>query len=274
MLRKRFSDEEELSDVRANGVNVDDIDVVQMNESPTAPELRFIHSKLGTMNGNKILDIGCGLGEASVYFARRGAKVSAMDLSGAMLSVAKKLAIKNKVQIKTYQSSIELFRLPKSAQFDIIYVGNLFHHVDIEKALDCIQDHLAPGGTLVCWEPVAYNPIINVYRKIATHVRSKDERPFRFSDIERFRRRFDSVHLEWFWFTTLSIFILMAFLKRRNPNRERYWKAVVKEGEYWKWIYEPLEKLDTILLRIFPFLRPLCLNVVLVCRNPTKKRNV
>ncbi len=93
-LRKRFSDEEELSDVWANGVNVDDIDVVQMNESPTAPELRFIHSKLGTMKGKKILDIGCGLGEASVYFARRGAKVSAMDLSGAMLSVAQKLAKK------------------------------------------------------------------------------------------------------------------------------------------------------------------------------------
>lgn len=270
-IRKRFSDEEELSDVWANTVSVDTIDVAQMNESPTAPELRYIHTVLGDVKGKKILDIGCGLGEASVYFALKGAKVSAMDLSGEMLSVAQKLARKNNVRIKTYQSSIELFRLPKSEQFDIIYVGNLFHHVDIEKALDCIQAHLALDGTLVCWEPVAYNPIINVYRKIASHVRSKDEKPFRLSDIRRFMRRFNSVRVEWFWFTTLILFIVMAVVQRRNPNQERYWKSVVKEGEYWRPLYNPLEQLDNVLLKVFPFMRPLCWNVVLVCSNIAKK---
>lgn len=270
-IRKRFSDEEGLSDIWANTVTVDTIDVVQMNESPTTPELRYIHTVLGDVRGKKILDIGCGLGEASVYFALKGANVSAMDLSGEMLSVAQKLARKNHVRIKTYQSSIELFRLSKSEQFDIIYVGNLFHHVDIEKALDCIQGHLVHGGTLVCWEPVAYNPIINVYRKIASQVRSKDEKPFRLSDIKRFTHRFNSVTVEWFWFTTLIIFMVMAVVQRRNPNKERYWKSVVKEGVYWKRLYVPLEKLDTIVLTIFPFLKPLCWNVVLVCKNSKKE---
>ena len=39
-----------------------------------------------------MLDIGCGAGEAAVYFAQRAANVTALDLSGAFLQVVRQVA--------------------------------------------------------------------------------------------------------------------------------------------------------------------------------------
>ncbi len=261
---KRYLDEEKLSDAWIRTIDVNKIDVPMINETCTAPEMRYIIQTLGHLKGKTLLDIGCGLGEASIYFALKGARVTAIDISHAMIETAKKLAKRYAVKIDTHQSSIEHLELSKAKQFDIIYVGNLFHHVNIDKALKQIRLYLKPNGILVCWEPVHYNPIINIYRKIATKVRSKDERPVRFSDINKFRNYFSRIQLKWFWLTTLLIFIVMVFIQRRDPNKERFWKAVVAEGEKWKPIYDPLAKLDNWLLKMFPILNPLCWNVVII----------
>jgi hypothetical protein len=88
------------------------------------------------------------------------------------------------------------------------------------------------------------------------------------SDIETFKEYFTSIELHWFWLTTLVIFMIMIIWQRRNPNQERLWKAVVMEGQKWAWLYKPLEKLDRWLLATFPFLGPLCWNVVIIGKGP------
>jgi len=182
--------------------------------------------------------------------------------------VAKQLAEKNGTTIKVHKSAAENLALPSDRQFDIVYAGNLFHHVDLDPTLTNIKRHLKPNGILVSWDPVAYNPVINVYRKKAMKVRTADEHPLTLGDIKTFRKHFDEVHTRWFWLTTLSIFLLMAFVQRRDPNKERYWKKVIEEADTWSWLYNPLEALDTALLTLFPFLGPLCWNVVVVARKP------
>jgi 2-polyprenyl-3-methyl-5-hydroxy-6-metoxy-1,4-benzoquinol methylase len=261
---QKAADEEDLSDTWAMSVNPTSIDIVQTNTACTSPELRYIHKTLQNVKGKQILDIGCGLGEVSVYLATRGARVTALDLSQPMLDVAKTLAKQHNVRIKTIHASIEDISSLPGHSFDVVYVGNLFHHVDIRKALEAVRHVLKPDGTLVCWEPVQYNPVINIYRRIARRVRSDNERPFTLSDIQLFRSYFRSVSLGWYWLTTLIIFVIMATVYGRNPNKIRYWKAVVSEEARWRPLYVPLEKLDTFLIRIFPFLAYLCWNVVIV----------
>lgn len=268
---KRFSDEEHLSDDWARDLDVSTIDVRKVNEAPTAPEMRHIMRTLGDIRGKRILDIGCGLGEASVYFATKGALVTATDISRNMLDTTKRLARQNNVTVTTYQSSIEHLRLPKNTAFDIIYVGNLFHHVDIPRALQQVVTYLEPRGMLVAWEPVHYNPVINVYRKIATKVRSHDERPLKLSDIDLFRSYFKSVTTHWYWLTTLMLFVLMA-VSGKDPNKDRYWKAVLREADFWKPLYTPLARLDQWLLKTFPVLGLLCWNVVIIARGPKKHK--
>ena len=259
--------EEIFHDEWAASVDVTKIDVRQMNEACTAPEMRYIRRVLGDLKGRTLLDVGCGLGEAAVYFALLGADVTATDISPGMCATAGRLAESNGVQIATHVSAAEDLGLPADRKFDVIYTGNTLHHVDLAATMPRLLRHLQPDGLFVSWDPVAYNPVINIYRRRAMQVRTVDEHPLRLADIRSVRANFRESHTRWFWLSTLLIFCLMAVVQRRDPNRERYWKKVVEEAPRWAWLYRPLEWLDRVLL-LLPFLRPLCWNVVIVGRGP------
>jgi SAM-dependent methyltransferase len=266
--RKRA--EETFHDQWAAGVEVTSIDIRRMNEACTAPEMRQITAALGDLRGRTLLDVGCGLGEAAVYFALRGAEVTATDISPGMCDATRRLAACNGVEVVTRVSAAEDLGLPKERQFDIIYTGNTLHHADLAAMLDNILPHLKPDGLFASWDPVAYNPVINVYRALATKVRTMDEHPLRLRDVREVTRRFESAEVKWFWLTALLIFIIMAVVQFRSPNQERYWKKVVEEADRWAWLYRPLAALDRGLLKVLPFLGPLCWNVVIVGRHPQK----
>lgn len=263
----RFETERDFHDAWAASEDIRAIDVRVANEACTAPEMRYITRRLGDMRGKRLLDVGCGLGEASVYFAMLGADVTASDLSQGMLDATCRLAQANGVMVTPHVSAAEDLQLPADALFDIIYMGNLLHHVDIDQTLTRVKPHLRPGGTLVTWDPLAYNPAINVYRAMATGVRTPDEHPLKWRDIQLFRKHFGQVETSYFWFTTLVIFLIMFLVQRRNPNQERFWKVVVHEGEKWRWLFSPLERLDRAILRVLPPLRLLCWNVVIVAHR-------
>lgn len=266
--RARLDAEEAFHDQWAEAVDPTPFDVRKANEACTSPEMRYIRAQLGSLGGKKLLDVGCGLGEASVYFALEGARVTAMDISQGMLEATSRLARLNGVMVATHKSAAEQTNLPEREAFDIIYAGNLLHHVDIEATLRLLKPHLAADGVFVSWDPVAYNPVIKVYRAIATRVRTPDEHPLRRADLRLIKREFRQVETRFFWLTSLLIFICMAVLQRRSPNRERFWKAVVAESDRWEPLYRPLRRLDDCLLRMMPPLRWLCWNVVIVARNP------
>lgn len=263
----RLEVERDFHDAWAESEDIDSIDVRGSNEVCTAPEMRYITARLGDLRGKRLLDVGCGLGEASVYFAMQGADVTSSDLSQGMLDAASRLAQRNGVTVRQHLASAEDMRLPADARFDVIYAGNLLHHVDIDATLRRIRPHLADDGVLVTWDPLAYNPAINVYRGMATDVRTPDEHPLTWGDIRSFRRHFGQVETRYFWFTTLIIFVIMALAQRRDPNKERFWKVILKEGPKWAWLYRPLEALDRALLFLVPPLRLLCWNVVIVARK-------
>ena len=243
------------------------IDIIKINEVCTAPEIRFIVSRIGIFKNKKLLDIGCGLGEASIYFSLLGAEVTATDLSEEMVNSVRFLSKKYKVNVSAYVSSSESLNLRQNKQFDYIYMGNLLHHVDIQKTIERIKPHLASNGKFISWDPLAYNPIINIYRIIAKSVRTVDEHPLTAADLKFIKTSFKKVEFKYFWLTSLFIFILMIFVQFKNPNKIRLWKTVLDDGEKWKWLYLPLERFDAFLMRLFPFLKFLCWNVVIIASN-------
>ena len=259
--------EEAFHDEWAAQTDVTRIDVRRMNEACTAPEMRHITRELGDLRGRTLLDVGCGLGEAAVYFALCGADVTATDISPGMCDAALRLARHNGVRIRTHVSASEDLGFPPETRFDVIYTGNTLHHVDIQATMPLLLKHLKPDGVFVSWDPVAYNPAINYYRRHAMAVRTHDEHPLRLRDIRAVRSCFVQSKTAWFWLSTLLIFVIMRFVQGRDPNKERYWKKVVEEADHWAWLYRPLAAFDRVLLLI-PFLRPLCWNVVIVGRRP------
>jgi SAM-dependent methyltransferase len=228
----------------------------------TSPENRIILEWLGDITDKEVLELGSGAGEASVYLAKRGARVTATDISKGMLQVVKKVAKLHGVSLKTKQSFSH--ELPfKDEQFDIVYAANLLHHVEIEDTIVEIKRVLKKGGIFVAWDPLDHNPVINIYRRKATEVRTEDEHPIKWKQLKLFRKTFSEVRTDATWFFTLFIFIKFYLIDRVDPNKERYWKKILVDHKKLEKTYRRLERLDRIILKIMPFLKRHCWNIVI-----------
>src|SRR3954464_4998242 len=86
----------------AASIAVDGINVVDYFTACTAPENRFILRHLGDVAGKRLLDLGCGAGENSVYFSLQGAHCVATDYSPGMVERALSLATANGVEIEAH----------------------------------------------------------------------------------------------------------------------------------------------------------------------------
>jgi len=253
VLRK----EEDFHDNWADSINIDEVMVDEFFEACTSPENRIILEYLGNINGKNILEIGCGAGEASVYFAKKGALVTATDISTGMLNVVNSVAHKHNVSVKTLQCFSD--NLPFSENtFDIVYAANILHHVNIINTIEEIRRVLKEGGVFVCWEPLAHNPAINVYRRIASEVRTSDEHPLKMKEVREIAKYFHHVKCKGTWFFTLFIFLKFYFIDKIDPNKERYWKKILVDNSKLGPLYTRLEKMDDFILKVFPFLRRYC----------------
>jgi SAM-dependent methyltransferase len=257
-----FQREATFHDKWAAATSLDDILVRESFEAPTALENQFILSRVGSLRGKKLLDIGAGLGESSVYFALQGARVTTTDISEGMVKTALALGKKYGVELDGIVCSAEELRVP-SGEYDIVYAANTIHHVqDRELLFEQIERALKPGGTFFSWDPLAYNPLINIYRRMAKEVRTEDERPLTTADLKLARRYFPGVEHREFWVLSLLLFVKYYLKDRIHPNEQRYWKRILRESPESLWWWMPLRHLDRGLTRI-PGARWLAWNMVL-----------
>ncbi len=246
----------------AKSINLDELLVREAFEAPTAIENQYALKMLGDLEGKRVLDLGCGAGETSVYLALCGADVYACDIAEEFLKVAEKLAQKYGVSLHLYQA--EAGRLPfQDDFFDHIYGNGVLHHVELLPTAAEIRRVLKKGGRAVFVEPLPYNPVINIYRHMASGVRTEDEKPLTFKQLKSLKPYFTSMEHKEFWLFSLLIFLNFYFVRRWNPSKVRYWKKVIEEGNAYKRSFGALQKIDNFFLGFLPFLRPLCWNTVL-----------
>ena len=164
-------------DAWANSTRVEDVLVRECFEAPTALENQFILRMMGPLSGKSLLDIGAGLGESSVYFALQGARVTVVDLSPQMVETAIRLGKRHGVELEGVVCRGEELNV-RASTYDIVYVANTIHHVQERSLLfEQINRALKPGGRFFSYDPLAYNPLINFYRRMATAVRTPVESP-------------------------------------------------------------------------------------------------
>jgi SAM-dependent methyltransferase len=249
-------------DAWADSTPIDDVLVRECFEAPTALENRFILSRMGNLQGKRLLDIGAGLGESSVYFALQGARVTMTDISPGMVQTGRELARRYGVEVEGIVSEAEDLGVAAET-FDFVYIANTIHHVrDRDALFQKIHRALKPGGRFFSCDPLAYNPAINVYRRIATEVRTEDESPLQIGDLRLARKYFPNVQHREFWISTLLLFLKYYAVDRVHPNQDRYWKHILRETrETLRW-WMPLRAIDAALTRL-PLMRWLAWNMVM-----------
>jgi SAM-dependent methyltransferase len=259
--------EEHFHDAWAASLDPREVMVDESWEAVTCPEHQWIKAQLGELKGRKVLDLGCGAGEAAVWFAKQGANVVASDLSSEFLDLVRRVAELHGVTVETHHGDSDYLNFADNT-FDVVYAGNVLHHVDLDKTLEQIHRILKPGGKVVTWDPLRHNPVINVYRRMAMPVRTEDEFPLAIKDINAFRRRFVDVKYDCFWFFTLWIFVRFYLIERVHPSKERYWKKIIREHKRLAPKYNRLRAVDNVVLRTVPFLKRYCWNVAVAATKP------
>src|SRR6266851_7737117 len=120
----------------------------------------------------KILDLGTGTGYLGRGFALRGAAVTGLDKSPALLSEAKRLDREAEVQIEYVIAAAEETGIPSSC-FDVVSAGQCWHWFDRPRAATEVRRVLVPAGSLVIahfdWIPQAGNVAEATERLIEQH---------------------------------------------------------------------------------------------------------
>lgn len=106
--------------------------------------------------GKKILEIGAGMGGDSVYLARAGAEVTALDFAPEALRETEKNAQKEGIKINTIQADAHKIPFP-DATFDIVFHQGFLEHFSnpLELLLEQVRV-LKKGGYLVVDVPQRY----------------------------------------------------------------------------------------------------------------------
>lgn len=102
--------------------------------------------------GRRVLEIGCGIGTDTMNFARAGADVTAVDLSGASIEVARQRAavfgLESRVRF-IHADAERLFDALPAETYDLVYSFGVIHHSPHpERIISQIGRFLKPGGCL------------------------------------------------------------------------------------------------------------------------------
>jgi SAM-dependent methyltransferase len=122
--------------------------------------------------GHRVLDLGTGTGTLARGFARRGATVTGLDKSDALLEQAKHLDRDARVSVTYRVATAEDTGLPADS-FDVVTAGQCWHWFDRHAAASEARRLLVPNGRLVIahfdWIPIPGNVAYATEKLIEHH---------------------------------------------------------------------------------------------------------
>lgn len=157
--------------------------------------------------GRKFLDYCCGEGDVCLQLAQAGADITGIDISDVSIDIANKKAQKTASAAKPLflVMDAENLKFPENS-FDYIVCTGVLHHLDLQKVYPELARVLKPGGEIICNEPLAYNPVFQLYRRRTPHLRTEWEAKHILTrkSILFAKKFFGGVDIKFFHLTTLA----------------------------------------------------------------------
>jgi len=219
----------------------------------TRKNREFVNNLLLKNKDEKVLDYCCGNGDFTIFLAKNGVESVGIDISDISIQNAKNAALREGVEQRAsfFVRDAEATQFLENS-FDIITCLGVLHHLDTKKAFQELSRILKPNGRVVCNEPLIYNPIFQLYRKMTPSLRTKWETEHILSkkDIELANNYFGNIEIHFFHLATL---FAVPF---RNLSGFSFLLGV-------------LEKIDSIILKL-PFLKWWAWQIVFILSDPKK----
>ena len=99
--------------------------------------------------GDRLLEVGCGSGKATLPLARRGFKITCVELGSALAVVARnRLSAFSGIEV--VEAAFEQWQ-PAHDQFDLVFAATAWHWIDPATRYQRAWELLRPAGHLAFW---------------------------------------------------------------------------------------------------------------------------
>jgi len=170
----------------------DEVALLYDRMRPGYPEALFdgIATLSGSEPGGRVLEIGCGTGQATVPLARRGYRILAVELGENLAAVAR-YHLRDYPQAQVVTSAFEEWPLEEEAAFDLAVSATAFHWLDPAVAYPKVARALKPGGSIALFWNVHvrsdadsgfFDTVQDIYQREAPELWREDHHPLPTAD--------------------------------------------------------------------------------------------
>jgi len=111
--------------------------------------LEFIERHCGALDGQTVIDVGCGGGILAESMARHGAEVTGIDMAGEPLQVARLHGLESGIPVTYLQTTAEAYAADHGGEFDVVTCMEMLEHVpDPASVVHACARLVRPGGQL------------------------------------------------------------------------------------------------------------------------------
>ena len=209
------------------------IDRYMNPRADTCYPFEYAYHLLGDMRGKSVLDFGCGSGESTVLLVRRGADVCALDISEALIEVAKRRLAVNGINggVKFCVASAYMVPLPDES-VDVVFGMGVLHHLDLRRAAREVRRVLRKGGKAIFKEPVRNSKLMGWVRGLIPYHApdiSLFERPLTDAEIEEFADGYSHYHAKAFLLPSARLAGILPLLRNYADSLYRIDGAILSK---------------------------------------------
>jgi ubiquinone/menaquinone biosynthesis C-methylase UbiE len=196
--------------------------------------------------GKTLLDFACGDGDVALRAAAAGAQLAiGIDISDVSVQNARRAAAERGLTDRTFflRADCENTGLPDSS-VDVVVCAGVLHHLDVTRAFPEIRRILAPGGRVMAFEALDYNPLTKLYRNRNAHQRTEWEKAHILSlkEVRLAREYFDVGEIRYFHLASIGGVWLPRLLPLLNGVDQVLTRIPGVQLMSWMFTFELLSK--------------------------------